>query len=1503
MTRLPLPVSTDKSFYRTLVENLQCMAYRCLNHPELHMVYASEGCFNLLGIQPAALISGQPNYGSLIHPDDQAGVWQQIQESLQSRQPYNLHYRVCHLGSDWRWVCQLGRGVFSGRGHLLHLEGYITDITEYRRVAEALVKSERFSKAALDALAAHIAILDETGTIIQTNEAWDRFTLENGGQVQRVGVGANYLEVCEAAASGATEPPAQIAQAIRTILAGGGHEAFMLEYPCHSPEEQRWFYCRINRLPGDGAVYVVVAHEDISPVREMETALLASETRLRNTFEHAAMGIGHARSDGYLTQVNQVFCNIVGYTAEELLRISISELTHPEDRVNDQDLKNSLLRGEIPSYTLEKRYLQKNGDPVWVSVTASLIRDATGKPDDLIAIVENIHLRKLTELALQALNTNSNGEAFLQKVTHTLAKLLDVEFAFVTEMPHPSSRQMRTRALWKDDHFEPDFTFNLDGTACEAVIGEASPIFDEHLRNDPVVMPDRVQQRFPGDGRLERMGVQSYAGIALWSAVNAPLGTLAIMSRKPMRDTRAATALLQLLALRVGSELEREHEDKKFHDLFDSSPSAILMLDMQGTIHMANRACEDLFGWAARALLGQEVGILFPDQQQEAYMALYGKFIKSGLAKPRKSVSRDILAKRQDGSTFPVELFLSRLETSLGVMTVAYVHDITERKRAQERQLQLNQELESKVLARTQDIAMVNLALANKEEEIRSVVENMVDAVIGIDDRGIIISANPALTSILGYTLGEVLGRNVSMLMPEPHRGAHDGYLERYARTGEAHIIGAGRELRALHKNGELVDIELSVSEYLVRGNRFFTGTLHDIRDRVRIMQILEDARVEAEQSSRAKSSFLATMSHEIRTPMNGVIGMIEVLERSGLQDEQIETVKTIRESALALLTIIDDVLDFSKIEAGQFHVERIPISVAKVVEGVCDTLDQLASSKNVELTLFTDPAIPAAVLGDETRLRQVLLNLTGNAIKFSSGNGRTGGRVSVRAVVVQRDLALAMLELQVADNGIGMDPETQSKLFTPFTQADNSTTRRFGGTGLGLSISRRLAELMGGTINVQSEPNRGSLFTVCLPLAPANGNAAPGVALFDIAGLNCLVLGKPDGLTHDLTSYLTHGGANVVQTARPDAVRDWLSTQPSGLWTIVMDGKDLPFDEVRAICHARQGLDARFVRIERGKRRRPRLMEVDLVTLDGNVMHQRGFLEAVALATSRISAKPVPAESDEALTRFNSVTEGNQDLKGQHILVAEDNEINQKVILKQLSLLGISADVAGDGSVALRLWQQGTYPLLLTDLHMPEMDGYELTHAIRVAETGRLHMPIVALTANAIKGEAQQCRDAGMDDYLTKPVQLESLQATLSKWLSATPPSNTTTPVIPTPTTTTPAPSAQESAVDVNVLKALVGEDPDDIREFLHDFRLSAGKAAAEIDTAYQAGQVMLVGAVAHRLKSSARSVGALALGDLCAHLETAGKNVEEQRLADLIPRFKTEISAVEAYLVSLGA
>ena len=1095
-----------------------------------------------------------------------------------------------------------------------------------------------------------------------------------------------------------------------------------------------------------------------------QAALQASEARYRNTFEHVAVGVAHASPQGRFLRCNRYLCEMLGYTEAELTQKTIDELTHPDDLAADKVLRQRLLSGELPHYQTEKRYLRKGGEVLWIRLDAGAVRDAAGAVEYRVAVIEDIHLRKLTRRALQALNTELTGDAFLRQVTGTLAALLGVECAFIAAAGPPTAtaagRRVGTRAVCLDGEFVADFSYDLAGTPCDTVISDTLRIYEQ-----------RVQQTFPDDALLATMGIESYAAVPLvgGTAGGSPLGVLAVMSRRPLRNLDAVRSLLPLLALRVGTELAREREARKFRELFDSSPNAVFLIDAQATLRMSSHSSQRLFGWEPESLSGQPLGVLFPADRRAAYEARFRRFVETEIAGSVDHRSTEMWGARRDGSVFAAQVELRFLETAEGRMTVAHVQDISARKGAEAERQRHNDELEGKVAARTCE---------------------------------------------------------------------------------------------------------------LVR------------------------ARDQAEQANRAKSAFLAVMSHEIRTPMNGVVGMIDVLEQSQLVSGQAEIVKTVRESAYALLAIVDDVLDFSKIEAGQFQVDSEPIDAAGVVDAVCEALDHLAATKGIELTLFTDPAIPVRLFGDAARLRQVLLNLAGNAIKFSSVQGRTG-RVCVRVRLVETSAHQAVLEFSVADNGIGMDADMLRRLFAPFTQADASTTRRFGGTGLGLSISRGLVELMGGEITVRSAPDQGSTFSVRLPLAqlPPEVGVGVGVAPRELAGLRCMVLGGAPGPADDMAAYLAHDGATVHRAPHALAAREWTAHAAPGLCVVVIACGDEASDrtlvemlaELRAVCSARSNLDARFVAIGRGRRRGLRVKPNGVVILDRDVLQRRVFVEAVALAAGRITAparKPQPVRDD---TLPAALLLGGDSAQGLPILVAEDNEINQKVLLTQLALLGHTAEIAGTGREALERWRCGDFALLLTDLHMPQMDGYELTTAIREAEAGRRRMPIVALTANALKGEASRCLALGMDDYMTKPVQLANLRSMLRKWLPATvsPTAGSDLPQQPLPLAAAAAP-----ALDVRVLEALVGDEPQVIEDVLQQFRISAVQASAQMRVACQNRQAEAVQAVAHRLKSSARAVGALALGGLCGELEAAGQAGQLDALTRLWPSFEAEMAAVDKCL-----
>lgn len=526
-------------------------------------------------------------------------------------------------------------------------------------------------------------------------------------------------------------------------------------------------------------------------------------------------------------------------------------------------------------------------------------------------------------------------------------------------------------------------------------------------------------------------------------------------------------------------------------------------------------------------------------------------------------------------------------------------------------------------------------------------------------------------------------------------------------------------------------------------------------------------------------------------------------------------------------------------------------------------------------------------MLSDSLRLRQILTNLLANAIKFSSGQGRRG-YVALR---VER-IDATQVRFTVADNGIGIAPEAQQQLFQPFVQAEIATTRRFGGAGLGLAICQRLIESFGGHIQVDSKPGRGAAFIVTLPVEP-DASAAPLPPRPDLAGLRSLIVAQKQTHANDWRTYLEHANMNVEVVADHEAAGQRLLEQPVEQIVLVLEESHTTAQRWRDSLKL-PSLPA-LVSVESAGQTPPSLTQPGSAWLGGQAMTRNALLSAIALATGRAALEAEP-NSQALLDKAFTPLDRNEALaQGRLILVAEDNEVNQKVIRRQLALLGLAADLASSGQEALQMWRKGGYALLFTDLHMPEMDGYELASRIRGEEDAAARLPIIALTANALKSEARRCYASGIDDYLTKPATLDQLEAVLEKRLPLTVFSPASTISV------APAPPDEASSVaplDTTKLLHLVGADLALADEFLRDFQSSAEEAASQMRRAVSIADWEQAAAVAHRLKSSSRAMGALPLSQCCGRLERAGKATDSAAVAMALDEFETQLSQVLAII-----
>ena len=779
--------------------------------------------------------------------------------------------------------------------------------------------------------------------------------------------------------------------------------------------------------------------------------------------------------------------------------------------------------------------------------------------------------------------------------------------------------------------------------------------------------------------------------------------------------------------------------------------------------------------------------------------------------------------------------------------------------------------------------------LREREAQMRFILEQGPVAVSVTEIEGRRLWGNAMLAKLLGVTSEALLDESAGRTrFVDPRMRAL--VREKFETEGGVRDL----ELQMRRPDGTLLWTIYSVIPFDFEGRPAKLHFAYDITDRRHAQEELERARDAAEAATRAKSEFLATMSHEIRTPMNGVIGMLDLLTATPLDADQADMAQTIRKSAFALLQIIDDILDLSKIEAGQMRLESIPLSICDIVETVAETLATAAREKGLRLFVFVDPALPERQFGDPVRLRQILFNLLGNAVKFTPD-----GEVLLRALAVET-AAGPRLRIEVVDTGIGIPEEAMGDLFQAFTQAETSTTRRFGGTGLGLSICKHLTDMMQGSLSAESEPGRGSTFRVELPLLAAPAEAGEETKA-DFDGVDILLATRTATQGDILERYLSHWGARVRRVEHLSEVPAAAAraADADAAPQVIVLGAGWPAAERDAVCEAvrsdRRLGGCRFVLGTLDRHIRGDARGGDSVPVSFLPNRRAGILNAVAVAAGRQSPEVVLDDGTAALPTISPPAIEEARAAGTLVLVAEDNLTNREVISRQLARLGLAAELAADGRAARDLLAGGGHALLLTDCHMPEMDGFALTAAIREEEAESGHrLPIVAITANALQGEAARCFAAGMDDYLAKPVELQDLRRTISRWLAlpGSEPGSVQGRDIP-------AEEAHAEADDIGQpirlgeLHRILGtDDPALIAEMLALFWSSVGGTAEELEAQIAARDAAALQQKAHWAKGATASVAAPGLTRFLSQLEQAARARDWARIDglrdEIAPRFE---------------
>jgi PAS domain S-box-containing protein len=1042
--------------------------------------------------------------------------------------------------------------------------------------------------------------------------------------------------------------------------------------------------------------------------RDVTETLVANE-RFRVLFDHSADAHLLFIDDHTIIDCNRAAVMMLRYPNREALlaasMVELSAVLQPDGRTSEEKRHEvRRLARESGGYRFE--WMLQRFDGVEFPVEVCMTPVKLDQRPALLAVWRDLTERKRAEAALR--ESEERFKAFMEH-SPTVAFIKDAAGRYIyVNKPF-------------EEHFGVEFEADVKGkTDADWLPAETATMIAETDRKVfETGKPVRLVEVVPlAEGEMKE-----------WMLLKFPIKT-------PGGRMLLGGVGIDMSKQKRAERTLRESEGR-FRDLFDDAPVAYHELDTDNRITRVNKTELALLGYSAEEMAGRSVWDFIVEDPAEDSITVE-------LASEMRLEATQRTFKRKDGTTVPV------------LMRHKLITDANGDVRGMRSTLQ-----DISALKRTEE------ELRTAEEKYRSIFENAIEGIFQSSPEGRFINVNPALAEIYGYESPDHLiseMRDIEReLYVDPTRRAE--FVRQIEEPGE--VIDFESEIR--RRDGSVIWVSEQARAVRAADGRvlYFEGTVENITARREAKAAMTSARDAALESARLKTEFLANMSHEIRTPMNGIIGMTGLLLDTDLNVKQRDFTQTIASSADALLTIINDILDFSKIEAGMLMFEEIDFHLGEVVEGAVDLLAQRALSKRIELASLVQCDVPVALRGDPGRLRQVLTNLLGNAVKFTHE-----GEVIVRASLVEETNGGVLVLFTVSDTGIGIAPETQAKLFQAFVQADGSTTRKYGGTGLGLAICKQLVQQMGGEIGVESRSGKGSTFWFSARFGRSSVKApvATSVAA-PLAGVRMLVVDD-----HATTGEILHHlfGSWGVLDAQARSGKEALAlieeaAARGAAYDLVLLEMQMP------------GMDGPA--LVRAIKANPRLAATRLVIMtsldcgnDLDAMRELGVnacltkpLKPSALLecfTDLLSgAAPVPMMTSlEPIerTKVCSASRAAQDLR---ILIVEDNAVNQKVALHQLQKIGYLAEAADNGRQAIEALQRMHFDVVFMDCQMPELDGYEATRELREREGSERHTWIIAMTAHSLEGDREKCLAAGMDDYLSKPIKPEDLQAALNRF------------------------------------------------------------------------------------------------------------------------------------------